>query len=256
MLKNQRHTQILEILKRDGFAEVRYLGQVLYASQPTIRRDLDLLEKSGYIKRSHGGAMLSDNKTNAPISFRRGSNTKEKSQICRLAAKLIKNGDLIFTDASTTASHLAEYIQKKDNLTVVTNGYTICGLLSEKDVRVFSTGGRLIKSSMAFVGAQAEDTIRRYNADILFFSSSSLDEYGNISDYSEEETALRIAMKNGAKTSVFLCDSSKFNRSSAFKEFSLSEIDYVITDQPLSASIVKDNALTLIESNEAYMYKK
>ena len=67
---------------------------------------------------------------------------------------------------------------------------------------------------------------------------------------------MRIAMKNGAKTSVFLCDSSKFNRSSAFKEFSLSEIDYVITDQPLSASIVKDNALTLIESNEAYMYKK
>ena len=45
MFKNQRHEEILEILKKEGFAGVCDLSKRLFASQPTIRRDLDILEK-------------------------------------------------------------------------------------------------------------------------------------------------------------------------------------------------------------------
>lgn len=257
MLKNQRHNEIIEILKSEGFAEVRSLGERLYASQPTIRRDLDLLEKQGYIRRSHGGAVLADDKINTPVSFRKGTKAREKAQICKLAASLIKSGSLIFADASTTASHLADVIHEKDNVTVVTNGYPICRALSENNVRVFSTGGRLLKNSMAFVGSQAEETVRRYNAEWLFFSSSSLDTDGIISDYSEEETALRIAMRAGARRSVFLCDSTKIGKTSAFREFSLSEIDYVITDAPLPPQMLNVHGLVLHKNeNGAFMYGK
>lgn len=256
MLKNQRHTEILEILKNEGFAEVRDLGKRLYASQPTIRRDLDFLERSGYIRRSHGGAMLADDKINTPVSFRRGTKAREKAQICRLAATLIRSGSLIFADASTTASHLADAIDPKANVTVVTNGYPICRALSEKDIRVFSTGGRLLKNSEAFVGRGAEETVRRFNAEWLFFSSSSLSDDGTISDYSEEETSLRIAMRGGARRSVFLCDSTKFGNSSAFRAFALSDIDYAVTDAPLSESMLKANGFNLVRSEDgAFMYR-
>ncbi len=257
MLKNERHFQILEILKNESFAEVRDLGARLYASQPTIRRDLDFLEKQGYIRRSHGGAVLADDRINTPVSFRKGKKAREKAAICRLASTLVTSGSLIFADASTTAAHLADALNERDNITVVTNGYSLCGALCENNIRAFSTGGRLLKSSMAFVGNSATETVRNFNADWLFFSSSSLDEDGMISDYSEEENALRVAMRAGAKHAVFLCDGTKFGKSSAFRAFPLSDMDYAVTDTPLPDSILKDNKLTLIKAEGgAFMYGK
>ncbi|MBO5206861.1 MAG: DeoR family transcriptional regulator, partial [Clostridia bacterium] len=40
MLKNQRQLEIVEILKAEGFATVTSLSERLFASLPTIRRDL------------------------------------------------------------------------------------------------------------------------------------------------------------------------------------------------------------------------
>ena len=257
MFKNQRHAQILDILKKEGFAEVRTLGERLYASQPTIRRDLDYLEKEGLIRRSHGGAIPADPRVNTPISFRRGTRTQEKARICRLAATLIPAGGLIFTDASTTALHLSDFIKEDDNVTVVTNGYPICHALMEKNVRVFSTGGRLLKNSMAFVGQFAEDTVRRFNADLFFFSASALSGEGLVSDYSEEEVALRRAMLRTCRQSVLLCNVAKLGTVSAFSLATLSEIDYLVTDAPISDTMEKECNLSLIkESDGAYLYRR
>ena len=257
MFKNQRHEELLDILKKEGFAEVRSLSERLYASQPTIRRDLNLLEKQGYVHRSHGGAILADDRNHTPVSFRRGTKPKEKMRICRLAATLAEPGNVIFTDASTTASYLAELLPDDRDLTVVTNGYPICRALSERGIRTFSTGGRLLTESMAFVGSIAEETVSSFNADLLFFSASSLDESGTVSDYSEEETALRRLMLRRSRQSVFLCDSGKFNSSSAFRSFSLSEIDYTVTDYPLPPQTIDSCGLVLLrEMDGACLYGK
>ncbi|MBQ8551745.1 MAG: DeoR/GlpR transcriptional regulator [Clostridia bacterium] len=256
MLKNQRHVEILEILKNQSFASVHELGERLYASQPTIRRDLDILEKQGYIRRSHGGAMLADDKGGAPVSFRRGTKTQEKMRICRLAATLINAGDVIFIDASTTASYLADHIRESDGVIVVSNGYQVCRTLVENNVKIFSTGGRMLRDSMAFAGRFAEKTVSEFNADIMFFSCSGLNMDGVISDYSEEEISLRHVMHSRAKNTVFLCDSGKFGGTSAFREFLLSELDYVVTDEPLPAEILKKSSFILaLESDGAYLYK-
>ncbi len=245
MYKNQRHQEILTILKEEGFASVTDLSHRLYASLPTVRRDLDFLQKEGLIHRSHGGAIAADEKRKAPVSFRSGTRTQQKAKICRLAAELIQPGNLIFTDASTTVTHLVDFMREEDDLTVVTNGYPLCQFLSEKNIRTFSTGGRLLKNSMAFVGKSAEETTNRFNADLFFFSSSSLDEDGMISDYSEEETALRQVMRQRSRQAVFLCDAEKLGNQSAHRAFSLTEIDHIITDAPLPEKILQEHHLTL-----------
>lgn len=256
MLKNQRHTEILEILKKQSFASVHELGEQLYASQPTVRRDLDILEKQGYIRRSHGGAMLADDKGGAPVSFRRGTRTQEKMRICRLAATLIAAGDVVFIDASTTASYLADHIRESDGIIVISNGYQICRTLVENNVKIFSTGGRMLKDSMAFAGRFAEKTVAEFNADIMFFSCSGLSLDGIVSDYSEEEIPLRQVMHQRSKKTVFLCDSGKFGTASAFREFLLSELDYVVTDEPLPDEILENSGFVLeTESDGAYLYK-
>ena len=257
MLKNQRHIQILDILKNEGFAGVRDLSERLYSSQPTIRRDLDFLEKQGYIRRSHGGAILADDRLNTPISFRRGTRFHEKTLICKLAATLVEAGNVIFIDSSTTAWPLADFLHAEDDVMVVTNSYPLCLSLIEKNVNTFSTGGRLYKESMAFVGERAAETVAGFNADIMFFSASSLDDEGMVSDCFEEETAIRKAMRAHSHKNVFLCDSEKFGSRAAFRDISLSDVDYVVTDATLRDSVIQKCRLKLIATdNGVMMYKK
>lgn len=256
MFQNGRHQEILEILKNERFASVQDLSRRLFASPPTIRRDLTALEKQGYVRRSHGGAILADDKAGIPVSFRSGRHMAEKLRICRVAATLISPASLIFTDASTTALHIADHVKDPDRITALTNGYLSCKHMSEQGIRVFSTGGRLLGDSLAFVGEIAAENVRRYNADIMFFSSSSLDERGMISDYSEEETELRLAMFRQASVRVFLCDSTKFGKRSAFNLCSLSDVDYVITGASLPQSAIRECGLHLISQTDAYLYQK
>ena len=257
MLKNKRHAEILEILRLQGFASVRDLGERLYASQPTIRRDLEYLERYGYIRRNHGGAALADDKVNTPVPFRKGKMAKEKMSICRLAATLIQPGQLIFADASTTVFFLSSWLREEMDVTVVTNGSSLCRTLSQNRVRAFSTGGRLVRESEAFVGAIAERVAGSFNANYMFFSSSSLDENGMISDYSEEEISLRAIMREKSAQTVFLCDSGKLGSRSAFCVHSLAEVDYFVTDKRIPEDLAARFSLVLCAEDEgAVMYKK
>ena len=201
--------------------------------------------------------MLADGRTNVPVPFRKATRLKEKSNICRLASKLIEPGQTLFIDASTTAFCLSDFLRKEDDLTVITNGISLCRTLSENKIRVFSTGGRLVRESEAFVGRIAEDAAANFYADLMFFSSSALDDGGIISDYSEEETNLRCVMKSASQKAVFLCDSGKFHTRSAFRVFSLCDIDYFVTNDTIPDNISQKLGFEIYMSNEnAVMYKK
>ena len=56
MLPLERQNQILEILNTRHAVTVDELCALLYSSGATIRRDLQILETSGLIRRTHGGA--------------------------------------------------------------------------------------------------------------------------------------------------------------------------------------------------------
>ena len=174
MIKNERHNEILEILKAESFATVASLAERLYASMPTIRRDLTVLEDEGYVKRCHGGAMILDENTKPPVYFRREHHAHEKTNMCRVAASLIGESDTVFIDASTSAFHIIDFLEKSSKTTVITNGLPLATALAETEIRVYSTGGRLLKESLAFVGASAEESIGTYNADAAVFSVASL----------------------------------------------------------------------------------
>ena len=58
MLQEQRHEKIKSFLKQQKAVKASELAALLAVSIDTIRRDLEVLEKSGAIKRVHGGAIL------------------------------------------------------------------------------------------------------------------------------------------------------------------------------------------------------
>lgn len=81
-----------------------------------------------------------------PLIFRKNQNVSGKQKMAELGSLLVKEGDHIFLDASTTAVFVAKALKEKERLTVITNSMEI--LLELSDVsgwNIISTGGVMKK---------------------------------------------------------------------------------------------------------------
>ena len=165
--------------------------------------------------------------------------------MCKKAAELIKENAVIFIDGSTTTLHLSDCIPTDKNITVITNSILVCAKQCEKNITTHCTGGILVPSSKSFVGQRAEAIIRDFCIDCCFFSSYALDDSGKITDYSDMETSLRKVMLENSKTKVFMCDSTKFSKTSSYNVTDLDSVDYIITDEPFDCKFKAKNIVCL-----------
>jgi DeoR/GlpR family transcriptional regulator of sugar metabolism len=220
---------------------VHYLAQALYVSEPTIRRDLAVLQEQGKIRRTFGGAVLSDliNKE-VPLALREQENRRAKDTIARMAAKYIRDGQIIFLDASSTASYLTPYLASFSDLTVITNSPKTSLKLAELKIRSLSTGGLLLGNSIAFVGAHAENFVRNFNADILFFSCRGVTEDGQLTDSSMEESQLRRVMMEHSKKQIYLCTSDKIGTQYMYNLCDVSGIDGILCEKELQQKLRRE----------------
>lgn len=233
MLKNEREREIINLLKNEnGFITVKELCQKLYASESSIRRDLTVLENKGVVKKTYGGAELITNFSNVIAFEKRYHHSVEaKKTIAKKALKLIKDGSIIFLDQSSTSFYLANELLSKNALTVITNNIEILYLLSTSAIKAVSSGGFLSPQNRnCLIGPDAHSIFENTYADIAFFSAKSLSNDGVISDCTREEVALRNSMLKNAAKRIFLCDSKKFNTRSAYKQCTLSDIDFLISE--------------------------
>lgn len=58
MLAIERRNEILEKLQKEKRVVVSELSRLYSVTEETIRRDLEKLEKDGYVIKSYGGAVL------------------------------------------------------------------------------------------------------------------------------------------------------------------------------------------------------
>lgn len=238
MFFNERQAEIVKILETRHSATVHYLAKELFVSEPTIRRDLSVLEENGKIKRTFGGAVLSDMiMGEVPLVLREQTNMKEKNETAQKAVKFLKDGQVIFLDASSTAACLLDHLPKFRDLTVITNSPKASLKLAEMKIKCLCTGGILLENSIAYVGSFAEKFIRNINADILFFSCRGISLDGKLTDSSMEESELRKVMIEHSKKKVFLCSSEKIGRSYMYNLCHRTQIDEIVSNAELPDSL-------------------
>jgi len=234
MFYSERLNQIIDILKKKKQASVHYLAKELYVSEPTIRRDLKILENDNKIKRSYGGAVLGEIiKTEVPLAFRETEFVKEKEIIANLAKEHVKDGQVLFLDASSTTLALVKHLSQFRNLTVVTNSPKTSLKLAEMQIRSFCTGGMLLENSIAYVGSLAERFVLNFNADVFFFSCRGLSSKGVLSDSSIDESEIRKVMMANAKKKIFLCTSDKVGKEYMYKLTDEKNVDVIISNKVL-----------------------
>jgi DeoR family transcriptional regulator of aga operon len=236
MLNEERQRAILEMLNRDGRVLVVDLAKRFRTSQVTIRKDLDTLDVSGRIHRTHGGALsirvsaLDDPTLREKEKLHR----KEKARIAVAAARMVNEGQVAILDSGTTTTSIARALRNFQNLTIITNSVNIAAELSGSTLEVILTGGNLRKNSFSLVGPIAEETVHRLNADILFLGVDGFDVQYGLSTPNLLEAKVNRAMMDISKVTVVVCDSSKFGRRSLSLIAPPSSVRHVITDQGIS----------------------
>ena len=238
MIKDERYEQILQILDDEKYISASALAKRLFVSLPTIRRDLAELQHRNLILRSHGGAKKVGNGLyQIPLDFRKATKQSEKKHLCRAAAKLIKDNDTVFIDASTTLLPLAEEISHMKNVTVVTNGINLALLLNKHNIKTYCTGGEVMDNSIAFAGGYAEEFVSNFNFDIMFYSSYGVSSQGYAVDPFLPENHLRRAVSKHSKKTVLVCDGDKFNLCAPHNIMKIQDLDFLITNTTLPNGI-------------------
>lgn len=231
MSKEERLQKILRYLDSNESATVKELSGALYASLPTVYRDLRELTRRNLVHHADGCIRRNEEQTvTTPLHHRITAHAAEKARIAAAATQLLRDDMVLYLDSSTTVSFLIENMQRFSGLTVLTNGLTTAMLLRQAGIETICVGGALAENSLAGCGRIACDTVEHYPIDGAFFSAYAVSDRGLITDPSEHEAALARRVIHQAGFAVLMCDHSKFGKTSLFHTAPLEDLDYLVTD--------------------------
>lgn len=238
----ERRDSIIQIIQENGKVRVDTLSEKFDVSSVTIRNDLDFLEKKGIVHRTHGGALLRKNVYEDPsLEEKQQLYREEKQRIGAKAVELIKDGDSILLDSGTTAMEIAQRINGKQNLTIMTNAINLALKLGNlTSINLMLTGGLLRRESFSLVGPEAEATISNYFFDKLFLGVDGLDINFGLTTPNPMEAQLNRIMVERAQQVIAITDSSKFGRHSFSYICDIDVISTLITDTNISVEFEKE----------------
>lgn len=231
MLTEERYSAILRFLDERKAATVQELGELLNASESTIRRDLNSLHSLGRLNKVHGGATSIDNgysTTEDDVSVKYSLNTEEKAAISRYAASLISPNDFVFLDAGTTTEQMIDFITETSAV-FVTDGVFLAKKLAKRGFTVFVPAGRIKATTEAVVGSETVESLCRYNFTIGFFGTNGVAVREGFTTPDIDEARVKTAAMDRCKRRIILADPSKFGKVSSVTFAKLSAAEIVTT---------------------------
>lgn len=234
MLAIERRNNILEKLQSKKRVVVSELSAEYGVSEETIRRDLEKLENDGLVIKSYGGAVLNEHSVfDLPYNVRKNKQIVEKQRIASQIAEMVRDGEAIMLDASSTSVYIAKKLKEtKKKLTVITNSVEVLvELYDMSEWNVISTGGVSRQKSFALVGAHTDELIASYHVDKAIISCKGLDIKGGFTDADEQNTSCKRMMLRAAKERILAADSSKFGEVAFKKIADWSDLTKIVTDK-------------------------
>jgi DeoR family fructose operon transcriptional repressor len=239
MLIAERQTRLKELLSRRGISDLDTLSSELQVSQSTVRRDVELLEQEGLVRRTHGGVIWVGDKVTGgsrPYAFdqRMGYQLDAKRQIARAAKSLVQAGDTVLIDGGTTTFHLAQELLGQP-MQLVTNSLPIANLfLNDENVELILAGGLMYPRYGVLLGPMAENVLSTIHTRTMFLSVAGVHE-GSLYNQNLLLVQTEQRMMQQSQQVVLLVDSTKFGQQALAKLCQLEEIDVVVSDSGLPA---------------------
>jgi DeoR/GlpR family transcriptional regulator of sugar metabolism len=239
MTAEERQKRIEAYLHKAEFASLEELAKQVDASVSTVRRDLTVLEATGTLKRTHGGARLvSPPSDEFTFSSRDTHQLEEKEAIGKACAELIQPNQSVILDAGTTVYHVARYLEEKTPH-VVTNSLPVANLFAAANrLEVVVSGGVIYPRLGVLVGPLAVEAFTKIHADVAIMSGGGIAIEG-VSNSHGLLIDIQRAMINAAQKVIFCFDHTKFGRQSVLALCGLECIDVIVTDRGAPADLVE-----------------
>lgn len=223
--------EIVKLLKERGYGTVQELAESLGVSGSTIRRDIAELSARKLVAGTKSGVIpVSDSVSDAPLNYRSKVNSRAKAAIAWEAISLVKEGDTVFLDSSSTVLQIAPALSSLRRVTVVTTGLLTARHFRDARLPVYLVGGEISPLSYGFYGPVAEGALRRFNFDIAFFSPVGVTPQNCAVETVEPAAAIRRAALRQALHAVLLFDHTKIGVVRPFNFARLDDFDHLVTD--------------------------
>lgn len=236
-MKIDRASAIRQHLFDNGQSTITEISQAVGASEPTVRRDLAVLEAEGQVLRTHGGARIAET-SGIEVAFERREhiNLAAKRAIGAAAYKLLRPGTAIFLDAGTTVLQLARRLRLSPMpLRVFTNCLPVAQILMPHvDISVTLIGGTLRPQNASMVGILAEEALNRLWFDQVFLGAGAIGDDANIYSADDQEARLNAIMLSRTQAAIILADADKFDQKLTYKVSALDVRCHIVTDAELS----------------------
>ena len=214
MLAEERMEEIVRLVQEYGSMTVQKLMEYTGASESTLRRDLNALDKRGMLTKVHGGAIALEMNVvvkDSDVILREELHREEKIEVARYAASLIRPNDFVYLDAGTTTGYLIDFLKEK-RAVFVTNGVMHARKLVQKGYTVYLPGGEFKAVTEALIGEMAIQNLQKYHFTRGFWGTNGIDSrYGFTTPDAREEQIKQCSMEQTEKCYI-LSDSSKIGK--------------------------------------------
>ncbi|MER5200390.1 DeoR/GlpR family DNA-binding transcription regulator [Streptomyces sp. NPDC002755] len=240
----RRHT-ILESARRDGSVDVRKLAASLRVSAETVRRDLNVLESHGLVRRTHGGAYPVESAGfETTLAYRTTDHVAEKNRIASAAAALLGDAETVYIDEGYTPQLIAAALPRDRPLTVVTSSLTTAGALaSTQNIGVLLLGGRVRGGTLATVGHWASHMLSGFVIDLAYVGANGISREYGLTTPDPAVSQVKADVVRAARRRVFSGVHTKFGAVSFCPFAKITDFEAIVTDTGLSSSEAQRYAL-------------
>lgn len=230
MQPEERRQKIEEYLQRVEFASLDELAAEVAVSPSTVRRDLDVMELGGNVRRTHGGARIVNPRTDEFVFNARDTHQlAEKEAIGKACADLVQERQSVIIDAGTTVYHVARYLEPK-RPQIITNSLPVANLYASSSlVEVVVSGGVIYPRVGVLVGPIAVESFSRMHADVAVMGAGGITPDG-ITNSHGLLIDIQQAMMRAAQRVIFCLDHTKFGRRSLSFLCALEAVHTIVTD--------------------------
>ena len=254
MFAVERINIIKDYLMRDKHISVAKLSSLLNVTEVTIRRDLEKLEREGFLARAHGGAVLIEPQESVPSEVKKDNYTMQRLEIADTVFHLVSDNDIIMLTDGMTNLQIAKYLIQKNNLTVLTNDLKIALEFSDSPKNnLILLGGDL--NGHAVFGQLAINNMQNFSLNHLIVEVDGISKETGITVTSISKASLiQQACKITQLVSV-VCLADNFGNKSFYRVGNLDIADKIITDSTLNDSykdFIFDKGIQLYTSVDIY----
>lgn len=236
LIPAQRREQIQEYLDQHKIASSSDLSALLNVSEATVRRDLEYLEQAGFLSRTHGGAVLSEQLQIEPeYTKRTQSFMGEKKVIGKLAASIIRDGEIVFVNSGTTTTQLIRQLHPDIDASLVTNNLAAVLEIGDLGYETIVLGGNFQPKSRSAAGRFTIENLSQIYADQTFIGVDGINpDQGCTVPSSSEAEVIKVMIERTKGPVNILADHSKWGLVSNFEVAKFGQFQRLISDPGLT----------------------